>query len=76
MFQISRGEQEPIGVKNFKELKLTIHSSKPGRYRIDEISADPLPPGRQPQLWGIGINWADGSVEIERDPWLESPSPP
>jgi hypothetical protein len=45
-----------------------VRRANPGRYHVDEISADP-PSGYTSRRWGLGIKQADGSVVIERDPW-------
>jgi hypothetical protein len=37
----------------------------PGRYHVDEISADPLPSGHTSRRWGAVITVLDGSVELE-----------
>ena len=66
MYIISRLGQEPIVVDTFKAILPAIVAIKPGRYVIDEIR-DASPPTRNMgRQWGIGIKWADGSVEIER----------
>ena len=36
----------------------------PGRYHIEEISADPLPSGHTSRRWGVGIKQSDGSVML------------
>ncbi len=70
IYRISRNGQEPIlDVAQVVELEPAIRSSEPGRYHIDEISADPLPSGHTSRRWGVGIRRPDGSVAIEPDPW-------
>jgi hypothetical protein len=72
MYRISRDAQETMVVDTFKAINLAIGSNKPGRYVIEEISDATPPTGDNARPWGIGIKWADGSVEIERDPWPAS----
>ena len=73
MYRISRNGQEPIlHVDQVEAIEPAIQSSPPGRYHVDEISADPLPNRHTSRRWGIGIKRADGTVAIEPDPWPES----
>ena len=70
MYRISRNGQEPIvDVDQVEAIEPVIRSSEPGRYHVDEISADPLPSGHTSRRWGVGIKRADGTVVIEPDPW-------
>jgi hypothetical protein len=70
MFRIGQNGQEPIvDVDSIERIGPAIRSTKPGRYHIDEISADTLHSGHTPRRWGVGIKRADGSVAIERDSW-------
>ena len=70
MFRISPVGQEPIiDVDTIEAIEHTIRLFKPGRYRIDQISADPLPSGHTSRRWGVGIKRADGAVSLEPDPW-------
>ena len=68
MYRISGGRSQPIVVKTIKAITAAICSSEPGRYNIDEISDESPPSGHIVKPWGVGIKWADGSIEIERDP--------
>jgi hypothetical protein len=44
MFRISRNGQEPIiDVDQVEAIEPANRWSEPGRYHVDEISADPLP---------------------------------
>jgi hypothetical protein len=73
MFRISNSRSdENVDVDTVEAIEPVIRSSKPGRYHVDEISADPLPGGRISRRWGVGIKWAGGSVVIQPDPRLES----
>jgi hypothetical protein len=66
---ISQNGQEPvIDVDNFDDIEPALRDSKPGRYHVDEISADPLPSGDTSRRWGIVIKWRDGAVFLEPDP--------
>jgi hypothetical protein len=70
MFRISRDGQEPIAdVDQVEAIEPAIRSSEPGRYHVDEISADPLPSGHTSRRCGVGIKRTDGTVVIEPDPW-------
>jgi hypothetical protein len=72
MYRISRDGHEPIiDVEQVEAIDPAIRSSDPGRNHVDEISADPRPSRHISRRWGVGIRRADGSVEIEPDPWPE-----
>ena len=58
-----------VDIDSIDEVEPAIASRKPGRYHIDQISAEPLPSGHTSRRWGIGIKGTDGPVVIERDPW-------
>ena len=67
MYIVSRLGQEPIVVESFKAIMPTVGAIKPGRYVIDEISNEPSAKGDIQRHWGMGIRWADGTVEIQTD---------
>jgi hypothetical protein len=46
-----------------------VRAQPPGRYHVDEISADPLTSGQTSRRWGVAIRHPDGSVQLEPDPW-------
>ena len=70
MFRISQNGRDPIvDVDTVEQIEPAIRSSKPGRYHVDEIAADPLPSGHTSRRWGFAIKRPDGSVELEPDPW-------
>ena len=68
MYQISRDGQNPVVVKTIKAILAAICLREPGRYEIDEIRDEPPPSGQNARRWGIGIKWADGTLEVEPDP--------
>ncbi len=73
MFRISQNGQEPIiDVDSIEQIELASQSSPPGRYHVDEISADPLPSRHTSRRWGVGVKRADGVVALEPDPWPNS----
>jgi hypothetical protein len=58
MFRISQNGEEPIiDVDTIEDTEPAIRSSEPGRYRIDEISADPLPSGHTSRRWDQAPDW-------------------
>ena len=70
MYRISRNGQEPvIHVDQVEAIGHAIRASKPERYHVDQISADPPLSGNTSRRRGIGIRRADGSLAIEPDPW-------
>jgi hypothetical protein len=70
MYRISPNGQEPnFDVDQAEAIEPAIRSSKPGRYHVDEISADPLPSGHTSRRWGIGIKRVERSIALESDQW-------
>ena len=70
MYRIPRAGQDPIvDVDQVEAIEPAIRSSIPGRYHVDEISADPMPCGRTSRRWSVGIKRDDGTVSIEPDSW-------
>jgi hypothetical protein len=52
MYRISRNDHEPIvDIEHVAKIEPAIHSSDPGRYHVDKISADPLPSGHTSRRW-------------------------
>jgi hypothetical protein len=66
MFRISTSQHNGADVAQVDEIEPAIRAAKPGRYHVDEISADPLPSGHTSRRWGVGIKTPDGSVVFER----------
>jgi hypothetical protein len=64
MFRISNGTSTIIDVAQVDGIEPAIRQGKPGRYQVDEISADPLPSGHTSRRWGIAIRRKDGSVDL------------
>ena len=71
MYRISRDGQKLVVVKTIKAITAAICSRKPGRYDIDEICDESRVSGLIAMPWGVGIKWADGSIELQRDPQEE-----
>jgi hypothetical protein len=72
MYRISGSdEQDPIVVETLKAIMSAIRLSEPGRYVIHEINNEPRTISDTVRHWGIGVRWADGTVEIEPEPWHE-----
>jgi hypothetical protein len=69
MFRLSQRADGPVvDVTTFEQLVVALRAGKRGRFRIEEITRDPLPPGHTSRRWGAGAKWADGTIVIERDP--------
>ena len=70
MYRIGRnGQESAVDVDQVEAIERVIRSSRPGRYHVDKIGADPLPSGHTARRWGIGIKRHKGTVAIEPDPW-------
>jgi hypothetical protein len=69
MFRIKNSRSDKfVDVDTAEAIEPVIRANQPGRYHVDEISADPLPSRRTSRRWGVGIKWADGTVVIEPNP--------
>jgi hypothetical protein len=62
MFRISGKDDFLVDVETDEEIEPVIQGAEPGPYRIDEMSAKPLPSGCTAQKWGTAIKRGDGSV--------------
>jgi hypothetical protein len=71
MFRVSRDETIGGDADTNDSAREIVRQQEPGRYRIDEISRDPLPSGHTSRRWRVGIKKADGSVMLEPDPWTD-----
>ena len=61
---------EPIGTADSPDgVSSIVMGLDPGRYHVDEISADPLPSRHRSRRWGIGIKHPGGMVTLDLDPW-------
>ncbi len=61
---------EQIGsAESIPGLARLLEGAPPGRYHIDEISADPLPSGLASRGWGFAIMRGDGFAIFARDIW-------
>jgi hypothetical protein len=68
VFRISKSRHQVIDVAQVDQIEPAVKPSKARRYHVFELKADPLPSGRGSRCWGVGIKWADGSVEMKSDP--------
>jgi hypothetical protein len=57
-----------VEVARVHEIEQVIRAGGVGRYRIDEISVDPLSGGRTSRPWGIAIKRMDGAVIVQPEP--------
>jgi hypothetical protein len=74
MYRIRTGADCPIvDVETAGQIEAALRAVKPGRYRIDEITHDPLHFGRTSRRWGVGIKRDDGSVMLVLGRWLHNP---
>ncbi|HZW33453.1 MAG TPA: hypothetical protein VFF52_22230 [Isosphaeraceae bacterium] len=68
--RISRPHREPItDVDSVEAVDGALRADGPGRYHVDEISADPLLSGDTRRRWGTAIKRPDGAVTSDPDPW-------
>jgi hypothetical protein len=52
-------------------LKCFLGDLEPGRYTVDEISAEPGSTGHTSRRWGVLFRLQDGMILTEPDPWEE-----
>jgi hypothetical protein len=71
VFRVSRGSDFGKLVDGLDELKEFVRDNGPGRYRVDEIGADPFSSGHTSRRGGVVIAKRDGTIELDRDPWPE-----
>jgi hypothetical protein len=61
IYRISRPGSVPIvDVGSVEAIERTIRAGGPGRYHVDEISAEPQPSGHTSQRWGTAIKRPNG----------------
>jgi hypothetical protein len=48
-------------------LRRLVEGLGPGRYHVDEIAADPFPPGHMSRRWGSAIKHPAGRVVLDPD---------
>jgi hypothetical protein len=70
MFRNSRGKTG-FDSDTLEQARARLRRKKPGRYRVDEIRAEPFPSGHTSRAWGSLTRHADGRVEDEPWPWAD-----
>ena len=69
-FRVVAREGEMLAdADSIDEVTEILRTTPAGRYHIDEISANPLPPGHTARRWGFEIRQPNGRVVLESDPW-------
>ena len=72
ILRVNGADGDPVGTADSPDgIRSIVTGLDPGRYHVDEISADPLPSRHTSRRWGVAIKRADGTVTIEPDPWDE-----
>ncbi len=70
MYRINLDEQQQVFVAaSISAIGQVLRTAKPGRYRVEEISADAPPERSKTKRWGTVTKGDDQSVVIEPDPW-------
>jgi hypothetical protein len=64
MFRISRRD-DGIDADSIDRAREILRQAEPGRYRVDEIRADPFHSGHTSRAWGHLIREYDGNVAEE-----------
>ena len=73
MYRINRYANEHIiDVDQVEAIEPSIRSTKPGRYQVDQISAEPLPSSDTSRRRGLGVKRPNRSVVLLSDPGPES----
>jgi hypothetical protein len=69
MFCISpEGQESIIDVATAEAIESAIRMLRPGRYNVDEVSADSSPNDESSRRWGVVIKRSDGTLDIRIDP--------
>jgi hypothetical protein len=69
MFRNSGKDDFIVDLPTVEQFEPVNRNAEPGPYHVDETSTKPVPSGHTARRCGIGTKRADGSVEIEPDPW-------
>jgi hypothetical protein len=70
ILRVNGADGDPVGTADSPDrLRSLLNGLDPGRYHVDEISADPLPSRHTSRRRGIGIKHPDGTVTLDPDPW-------
>ncbi len=68
--RISRPHREPItDVDSVEAIAGAIGDGGPGRFHIEPIGAEPLPPGHTSERWRTATKRPDGAVTLDPEPW-------
>jgi hypothetical protein len=68
MFRVSHKGEGIDAAESIDGAREIVRRRAPGRSDVDEIRAEPIPPGHTSRSWGRMIRHSDGRVEEE--PWL------
>ena len=75
ILRINDPDGDPIGSdESILGVGRLLESVPPGRYHIDEISADPLPSGHTSRRWGVALVKGDSTMSIDREVFQTSAS--
>jgi hypothetical protein len=74
MLRISRDGICIMFVTATEVIEEAISEGPPGRFAIEDVSADQLPFGQASRRWGFATKHEDGSVVIQPDPWQRAPA--
>jgi len=73
IYRVSHRDRGLIAdVDSVEAVEGVMRAGGPGRYHVDQISADPLPGGHTSRRSGVGIKRNDETVTIKPDRWPES----
>jgi hypothetical protein len=71
MFRVSYRGEGIDDADTIEGARGIVRGQPPDRYDVDEIRAEPFPPGQTSRQWGRLIRHPDGRVENDPHPWPE-----
>jgi hypothetical protein len=69
MFRVSRKGEGIEDADTIDDAREIVLGQTPGRYDVDEITAEPSSSGHTSRAWGHMIRHPDGRIEDEPWPW-------
>ena len=72
MFRVTHNGEDIDFDNTIEGAREIVRRQPPGRYDVDEITAEPFPSGHASRAWGHLIRQPDGQVEDEPWPWADS----
>jgi hypothetical protein len=70
VYRVTKGQDVGEVVDSIRAVEAFARDNGPGRYHVDEHSADPFPGSKSTaRAWGSVIHHRDGQVVLDPIPW-------